>query len=142
MDVGGGGAHIALNIAKALANRKFVVQDLELNAEPANASIQQYGLEHRVKFQTQDFFETQLTNLEPAAYLLSRVLHDWPDGDCVRIIKTLLPAMQKHGTKLFIAERVLSDEVGQASTYKEWLSRAADILMFTLYGSKRRSFKE
>ena len=47
----------------------------------------------RVSFQAQDFFEPQPQALQvpgagavahPAVYLVTRVLHNWPDADCIK----------------------------------------------------------
>lgn len=142
VDIGGGNGHISVNVAKALPASDFIIQDLESNAAPARDNIKQHGLETRVKFQTQDFFNAQPADLRPSAYLVSRVLHDWQDEDCVKILRPLLPAMEKYGTKLLIVERVLPDRVGEMSPYKEWSLRMTDILMYTLFSAKERSLKD
>lgn len=98
---------------------QFIIQDLELNTQSAKHDIEQHGLQDRVQFQPHDFFQSQPSDLKPSAYLLSRVLHDWKDDDCVRILMNLLPAMKKYGTKLLITDRVMPDNVGEMSAYKE-----------------------
>ena len=65
-------------------------------------SLQMWGDAHkdlfdsgRVSFQAQDFFEPQPQALQvpgagavahPAVYLVTRVLHNWPDADCVKYV--------------------------------------------------------
>lgn len=98
---------------------QFIIQDLELNTQSAKHDIEQHGLQDRVQFQPHDFFQSQPNDLKPSAYLLSRVLHDWKDDDCVRILMNLLPAMKKYGTKLLITDRVIPDNVGEMSAYNE-----------------------
>lgn len=142
IDVGGGNGHIEVNIAKRLPGMQFLIQDLETNAEPARQTIEQRGLQDRIQFQTHDFFGPQPVDLKPSAYLLSRVLHDWQDKDCIRILENLVPAMEKHKTKLLITERVMPDNVGEMSAYKEWPSRMTDILMYMLNGSKERTLED
>lgn len=141
VDVGGGNGHVAAHLAKHFPDLDFVVQDLESNVETGRQTIQQHGVENRVKYQTQDFFEPQPADLRPTAYILSRVLHDWQDNECVRILKPLLPAMEKYGTKLLIIERILPDKVGELPRSKEWHLRTTDILMYTLSGAKERDLK-
>lgn len=142
VDVGGGPGDIALSIAKSYPDREFVVQDLEPGKGPVTEKIKQHGLQDRVKFQTQDFFQMQPSDLKPSAYLLVRIFHDWNDEDCLRIIRPLLPAMKRYGTKILVAERILSDNNEQVPAYKEWSGRLSDISMFLFFGAKERSRKE
>ncbi|OSC97015.1 S-adenosyl-L-methionine-dependent methyltransferase [Trametes coccinea BRFM310] len=69
----------------------------------------------RVSFQAQDFFEPQPSSLtvpnvdsvsHPAAYVLARVLHNWPDAQCAQILKNLRAAAGPD-TKLIINDTVL-----------------------------------
>lgn len=50
--------------------------------------------------------------------------------------------MEKHGTKLLITDRVMPDNVGEMSAYKEWPSRSTNIVMYTFYGSKERTLSD
>lgn len=141
VDVGGGNAHIEVNIAKLLPGVQFVIQDLEMNVTTAQQNIERSGLQDRIRFQAQDFFQAQPTDITPSAYLLSRVLHDRQDDDCVRIVSNLLPAMQQHGTRLFIIDRLMP-EIGEMSAYKEWSARSTDMVMCNFYGSKERTLED
>lgn len=129
IDVGGGNGHIEVNIARHLPDIQFIIQDLELNTQPARRNIEKHGMQDRIQFQSHAFFQPQPEGLKPSAYLLSRVLHDWKDEDCVRILKNLLLAMEKYGTKLLITDRVMPDNVGEMSAYKEWPLRSTGIVM-------------
>ncbi|KIW30649.1 uncharacterized protein PV07_06377 [Cladophialophora immunda] len=144
VDMGGGNGHISVPIARAHPNLEIIVQDLETNAEPAKAAIPD-ELRGRVTFQAQDFFQPQpagLVRSPPTVYLLSRVLHDWPDGDCVRILQNLVPVMAKGKTKLFVVDRVLPDKPGEIPVHQEALMRSLDLLMYNLVGGKERSLQE
>ena len=142
LDVGGSNGHIEVVLAKGLPDMSFVIQDLEQNAERANENIKQNDLQDRVRFQTHDFFQPQPNDLKPSAYLLSRILHDWQDDDCIRILKNLLPAMRNHGTKLLIIDRVMPDNIGETSRYKELPNRSMDMMMYMFYASKERSLAD
>ncbi|KAL1854924.1 hypothetical protein Daus18300_011244 [Diaporthe australafricana] len=118
VDVGGGHGHIEMGLMIELPGLDFVVQDLPTNAEPAQALIDQHEAHDRVKFQPHDFFQPQpVQKAAPKAYMLSRVLHDWQDDDCVKILGPLLPAMETHSTKLFVCERVLPDRDDEVFNY-------------------------
>lgn len=143
IDVGGGSGHVEINLVKKFPSLDFVIQDLPTNAEPAQGLIAQHEAQTQIKFQTHDFFQPQPTQgTPPKAYLLSRVLHDWQDGDCVKILRNLLPAMEAHGTKLLICERMIPDRAGKVFNHIEQLLRAQDMLMFTLFGGGERKLRD
>ncbi|KAI1081784.1 O-methyltransferase-domain-containing protein [Whalleya microplaca] len=143
IDVGGGNGHIEVNILDKIPSCiSFLIQDLATNEGPANATIHQHEAEGRVQFQTHDFFGAQPSELRPKAYLLSRILHDWQDADCVKILRQLLPAMKEYGTKLLVVERVLPDHIGDIPNHQEQLIRTQDLLMFTLFGGGERSLSD
>lgn len=142
VDVGGGNGHIEVQIAPLVPDVKFVVQDQPSNEEAANQLLAEHGLGSRVQFQPHDFFQEQPQlpgGRIPKAYMLLRVLQDWSDADCVRILKPLLPSMENYGTKLWIMNRILPDELGTMPVHKEELLRTLDLLVFTLSGGGERN---
>ncbi|KAI1370510.1 O-methyltransferase-domain-containing protein [Hypoxylon crocopeplum] len=143
VDVGGGNGHIEVNILNGIPSGiQFLIQDLAANESPAVETIQLHGVKERVQFQVHDFFSAQPPELRPKAYLLSRILHDWQDEDCLKILRNLIPAMAEHGTKLFVMERVVPDHIGDVPNHVEQLIRTQDLLMFTLFGGGERSLRE
>ncbi|KAK7751099.1 hypothetical protein SLS62_006928 [Diatrype stigma] len=173
VDVGGGHGHVEAGILDAVPPEiRFLVQDLASNERAAHETIRKLGTgagaeaekrARRVGFQVHDFFHPQPLpgpKPKPRAYILSRVLHDWRDGDCVRILRGLIPAMEKKeeqgggsgggGAKLFVYERVLPDRAAAATgkgdasipNYMEQLMRTQDLLMFTLFGGGERSLAD
>ncbi|KAI0475996.1 S-adenosyl-L-methionine-dependent methyltransferase [Xylariaceae sp. FL0804] len=156
VDVGGGSGHVVLGMLRdddpgtpcVPPAVRFLVQDQPANEAPARANIKAAAgsaavdgdeKAKRVDFMAHDFFAPQPADLRPAAYMLSRVLHDWKDEDCVRILKPLVPAMAQHGTRLFLAERVLPERPGEVPRHREQLMRMPDLLMYTLFGSGERT---
>ncbi|KAI5861165.1 O-methyltransferase-domain-containing protein [Durotheca rogersii] len=132
VDVGGGNGHIEVSILNAVpSGLNFVIQDQETNRGLAIENIRQHGAADRIQFQVHDFFHPQPPHLRPKAYLLSRILHDWQDGDCVRILRNLVPGMEEHAAQLFVMERVLPDRSGDIPNHMEQLIRTQDLLMFT-----------
>lgn len=139
VDVGGGNGHIEVGIARDVPEGlKFLIQDLEANQAAALALIKQHNVEDRVQFQVHDFFTPQPADLQPKAYILSRILHDWSDADAIKLLRTLIPAMEQ-GAKLFVSERILPDRPGELPLHTEQLLRMTDILMFTLHGAQERT---
>ncbi|KAK1749564.1 O-methyltransferase-domain-containing protein [Echria macrotheca] len=141
VDVGGGSGHISLPVAREFPQLRFVVQDLVKNEGSANELIKAAGLDQddKVRFQPHDFFTPQPeSQVVPKAYLLSRVLHDWPDEDCVRILTHLLPGM-KRGAKLFLVERVMPSRPGEVPLHQEEQLRVLDLMMYSILGGCERS---
>lgn len=145
VDVGGGNGHVEVTVLPQIpSDINFIIQDLPANQEPARALIEQHSAHERISFQPHDFFRPQPTDLHPPpkAYLLSRVLHDWRDDECMTILRQLVPAMETHGTRLWLCERVLPDRTGQMPNHVEQQLRAADLLMFKLYGGSERTLAD
>lgn len=66
-------------------------------------------------------------------FFLKLILHDWPDADCVRILKNLLPLLRRKDSRLLIADYLLSDSAHV---------RAMDVTMMTLFDSGERTFED
>lgn len=142
VDVGGGNGHNAVDLARAFPNLRVVVQDMERNAEPAGEVIAEAGVEGRVTFRGHDFFTPQPEPMEGQGevrvFLLSRILHDWPDEECLLILSHLVEAMKAcpgRGVKILLMERVLPDRAGDIPLHEEAQIRALDLLMFTTFGA-------
>ena len=142
VDVGGGNGHIEGQIVPLIPGINFVIQDQPSNREGAEKIIEEKGLAARVQYQPHDFFSPQPElpgGRVPKVYTLFRVLQDWEDADAVRILKPLVPAMEKFGTKLWIMNRILPDELDTMPRHSERLLRNLDLVVFTLSGGGERS---
>lgn len=142
VDVGGGNGHIEGQIVPLIPGINFVIQDQPSNREGAEKIIEEKGLAARVQYQPHDFFSPQPElpgGRVPKVYTLFRVLQDWEDADVVRILKPLVPAMEKFGTKLWIMNRILPDELDTMPRHSERLLRNLDLVVFTLSGGGERS---
>jgi demethylsterigmatocystin 6-O-methyltransferase len=42
-------------------------------------------------------------------YILRHILHDWPDNDCIRIIRGIVDAMAPKKSKLLICDRIVPE---------------------------------
>jgi len=101
----------------------------------------------RVSLMAHNFFSPQpITNA--SAYLLRQVTHNWNDQDCVRILKAVVPGLEKSekGTPLLINEIVLP-EIGHGGAqmvnkYQEKRLRQVDIMMMVALGAKQRTENE
>lgn len=142
VDIGGGNGHIEGKIVPLIPEVNFVIQDQPSNREGAEKIIQEKGMAARVQYQPHDFFAPQPELPDgrvPKVYMLLRVLQDWGDVDAARILKPLVPAMEKLGTKLWIMNRVLPDGLDTMPRYSERMLRNLDLVVFTLSGGGERS---
>jgi hypothetical protein len=142
VDVGGGNGHVEGQIVPLIPGVRFVIQDRLSNKEGAEKIIEEKRLAPRVEYQPHDFFSPQPElpgGRVPKVYTLFRVLQDWGDDDAVRILKPLVPAMEKFGTKIWIMNRILPDELETMPRHSERLLRNLDLVVFTLSGGGERS---
>ena len=113
-------------------------EDLLAQGKAQNLS----DLDGRVTFMEHDFFDPQ-PELNAGAYLIRQVVHNWNDADCIRILRNIVPALEKCGpdTPLLINEMILP-EPGTKSRYEEHLLRQVDMLVMVSLGAKQRTLKE
>ncbi|KAF9490909.1 S-adenosyl-L-methionine-dependent methyltransferase [Pleurotus eryngii] len=108
VDVSGGTGHVALQLLKAFPALKIIVQDI---GAAAIEGREYWEKEHptaldeqRVDFVAFDFL-AEAPVAGGAVYYLRHVLHDWPDDDCVKILKNVRKAAGPR-SKLLINEFV------------------------------------
>jgi hypothetical protein len=104
LKVGGSKGQVSTMLARHFKNLQFIVQDMA-NAVAEGESELSPDLKTRITFMTHDFFQPQPIKAA-SVYLLRWILHDWPDKDCVKILKALVPAL-KHGSRLVICEAIM-----------------------------------
>lgn len=104
VDVAGG--HGALLAAILNANPKLqgTLFDLPTVVAGAETLLQQEGVIDRCNTIGGSFFETIPTGGD--AYIMSHILHDWGDEDCVRILKSIRQSISANG-RLLIVEMLI-----------------------------------
>ena len=104
---GGSSGHTTLKIADNSEIGKFIVQDFNKEeVQKAQKSLPE-KYHDRVEFMEHDFFKPQPVK-GGDAYFLRFILHDWPDQECLEILKNLVPAL-KNGAKVLISDLVLPE---------------------------------
>jgi len=127
VDIGGGfGQHSVFFKEKfPHIEGRVVVEDLastlkHISAKPAGIDFEEY-----------DFFTPQPIR-GAKFYYLRHVLHDWPDDDCIRILKNIIPAMGPESL-------ILLDEVVLPETKVPWQVSSMHLLMMALHGGTERT---
>lgn len=103
-DVGGGLGALMAEILTANPSMKGTVADLPAVVQKAGETIRSRGLEDRCETTACDFFKAIPAGSD--AYLMSNILHDWPDDRCGAILTNCRRAM-KTGSRLLIVEMIV-----------------------------------
>ncbi len=103
-DVGGGLGVLMVEILLANSSMKGIVADIPSVIQETRKMIQARGIEDRCQTVEIDFFKNMPSGSD--AYLLSNILHDWPDEQCRTILKNCHQAM-KSESKLLVVEMVV-----------------------------------
>jgi O-methyltransferase domain len=123
VDVGGGNGALLLELVERRPELRGIVFDLPETVRDEAA----FG--ERVRFVAGSFFESVP---EGDAYFLSGILHDWPDADAERILRTIRAAAPSHA-RLLINESVI--QPGNEPHGAKWL----DLMMLVLAGGRERT---
>jgi len=134
VDVGGGPAVLLAEILRATPQLRGVLMDREAVLPQARAHVERSGVGDRAECVKGDFFVSVPAGGD--AYLLSRVLHDWNDGDAGRILANCRAAMSP-GARLLVVEAILPERAGDAPEVIRM-----DLHMLILLGAKERTEAE
>jgi len=132
-DVGGGLGILVAEILTANPHMKGVVADLPVVVREAEKVIRAHGLQERIKAVACDFFEAIPKGSD--AYLMSHVLHDWPDDRCKAVLKNCLRAMHPKA-KLVIVEMIVPP--GNEPS----VAKLLDLEMLVITGGRERTEAE
>ena len=122
VDVGGGNGALLAELIRRRPELRGIVLDLRETVRDETV----FG--DRIEFVAGSFFDAVP---EGDAYVLSGILHDWPDEDAARILHTIRAAAPAHA-RLLINESVIKP--GNDPAGAKWL----DLLMLVLAGGRER----
>ena len=126
-DLGGGnGALLRCILARAPQAWGLVCD----RAAVASAIAPDGLLDRRMTTAAGDFFDHVPAGADP--YLLVRVLHGWPDDDCLRILRNCRAAIHD-GARLLVVERILQTDPAKGHSI-EYLG---EMQMMARFGSAR-----
>lgn len=104
VDVGGATGHMLTTVLGRYPRLRGVLFDLPHVARDASELISARGLADRIAIHTGSFFDAVPQGGD--AYLLSHVIHDWSEDQCLTILDNCRKAMKADG-KVLIVEMVL-----------------------------------
>lgn len=112
VDVGGGYGHDISALAATYPDEqvRMVLQDLEgVLQEGANDRKQaEKTLDSRIELVSHDFFKAQPVK-GAEIYFMHKIMHDWPDKDCVIILEHLRDAMTSE-SRILINDCILPNQ--------------------------------
>ncbi|MGW1253691.1 methyltransferase [Streptomyces sp. NPDC002513] len=130
VDVGGGVGTLLAAVLQMNPGMTGVVQDLAAVTAEAPAHIAEQGVQDRVEVVSGSFFDSVVPGAD--AYVLSRVLHNWSDENCLKILSRVREAMPPHA-KLIVIDSVVPEGGGLHP------SMLADLFMMVILGGKERT---
>jgi O-methyltransferase domain/Dimerisation domain len=104
VDVGGGTGNLLAAILSRHPGVRGILAELPHVVGDARAFIEAQGLGNRVTIESVDFFKSVPAGGD--AYLLSHVIHDWTEAQCLAILGNCRKAMNSNA-RLLILETVL-----------------------------------
>ena len=119
VDIGGSHGQLSILLARRLKSLRCIVQDLP-DVVAQGISVLPADVTDRVEFMAHDFFTEQVIK-GADVYFLRWVFHDWSDKYCIKILRSLIPAL-KDGSRIILAELVVP-EPGVVSPYQESIVR-------------------
>jgi hypothetical protein len=131
VDVGGGRGDLISSVLVANPAMEGVLFDLPQGSAEAQSLLKTKGVENRCHIKTGSFFDSIPAGGD--VYVLSRILHDWPDDKAATILANCRKAVKDDST-LLIRDNVLSDNDVQGSTL--------DITMMIMTGGEERTESE
>lgn len=133
VDVGGATGNMLADILTLHEGPRGVLYDRPFVVEEATALLQRRGVADRVTIESGDFFTSAPAGGD--AYILSHIIHDWNEEECLTILGHIRKGM-KPTSKLLIVEMVLPH--GDVMHPGKML----DMVMMVVVGGQERTAEE
>jgi C-methyltransferase len=133
VDVGGGQGGLLSTILATEPTARGVLYDLPEVVAGAPALLRQRGLDARVRVEGGSFFDSVPSGGD--AYVLKSIIHDWPDGQAVAILRRVREAAGAHATVLLV-EMVLPEHE------RDFTGKWVDLEMLLLANGRERAAAE
>jgi hypothetical protein len=133
IDIGGGNGALLKAVLTSAPTACGVVVDREHVVDQCTRELVGHPFVDRITAIPGDFFHALPVNGD--IYVLSRILHDWVDEDCVRLLRVCRSAMSSTA-RLLVIERLLPED-GSLSSALAW-----DMHMLAITGGRERTSRE
>lgn len=133
VDIGGSGGALLCTVLDRHPRLRGTIFDRPGLREEAMANLATRGLAGRCAFAGGDFFR-KIPGGEDL-YILSHILHDWPDRDALAILRTCAQAMSAASRLIVLEALIASGGAGESEI-------PADMLLLANTGGRLRSLDE
>ncbi|HEY7291746.1 MAG TPA: methyltransferase [Vicinamibacterales bacterium] len=133
VDVGGATGNMLAAVLSRHSKLRGVLYDLPHVVRDAPALLEAHGVDGRVTIETGSFFDRVPAGGD--AYLMSHIIHDWSEAQCLTILGHCRSVMRPDG-RLLIVETVLPE--GDAPHQ----GKLQDLVMLVVPGGQERTQKE
>lgn len=133
VDVGGATGNMITKILATTDKARGVIFDMAHNAGDAAAMVDARGMSGRVKFEAGNFFESVPAGGD--CYLMSHIIHDWSEEQCLTILGNCRKAMGPK-SRLLIVEMVLPER----NVFHP--GKMTDMVMLAIPGGQERTEAE
>lgn len=133
VDVGGGYGTLLAAILRDNPKARGILFDVPHVIDAAQGFLSTSGVAERCTRIAGDFFAAVPAGGD--AYLLSQILHDWEDAECLSILRHCRAVMPEGG-KLLVVELVIP--LGNEPSFGKWL----DLHMLAIPGGRERTEAE
>lgn len=132
-DAGGSTGNLLTTILARHAATRGILFDLPYVAAAARAMLERRRLADRCEVRSGSFFDSVPAGAD--VYLLSHVLHDWPEEQCDTILRNVRRAIPAGG-RLLVIEPLLTS--GSDSDVAKFL----DVIALAITGGRHRTLEE
>jgi hypothetical protein len=129
-DIGGSTGNLLATILGHHAGPRGILYDLPHVVRDAPAFIRQRGLTDRIRIETGSFFDGVPAGAD--AYILSHIIHDWNEQQCLTILGNCRRAMNPGGRVLLVEMVLPEGDVPHPG-------KLIDIVMLTVPGGEERT---
>jgi ubiquinone/menaquinone biosynthesis C-methylase UbiE len=133
VDVGGGQGVMLAAILQANPNVRGVLFDQPHVVAAADEVLRGIGVADRVRIESGDFFAAVPSGGD--AYVLRFVIHDWPDAECMRILRNIRAVLPSGGRVLVLENLVPPPNEGLDV-------KLLDLQMLVAPGGQERTLEE
>jgi demethylsterigmatocystin 6-O-methyltransferase len=126
VDVGGGHGHQCVQLLQ-----KYPSLRGKLTLEDLPEAVEKAPHKEGISYVAQDFFKPQLCH-GAKFYYMRRIMHDWPEDECVQILRQLADVFAEDS-------RILLDEVVLPDTGAHWQATMADLSMMVVFAGAERT---
>jgi hypothetical protein len=132
-DIGGSSGNLLTTLLARNPSMLGILYDLPYTAPAARRMVEQRGVDARCEVISGSFFDAVPTSAD--AYVLSHVVHDWPEEKCDVLLRNVRRVIPSDGRLLIIEPTVTSDSTSDVAKF-------LDIIAIAITGGRHRTVDE